>query len=113
MGRLVFEKRRVHNITMILLQTFQELGRFLKMKTTLEEVEHFFLESVRETVKYREENDVTRNDFMDLLIKIKNGKKLNESDNETLSGLSLNEVAAQVHTTKINLSQHNYIQSLS
>lgn len=64
------------------------------MKTTLDEVENFFVECVRKTVRYREENDVTRKDFMDLLIKIKNGKKLSDSDGETLSGLSMNEVTA-------------------
>lgn len=96
MGRLVFEKRRHNNVIAILIQTFQELARFLKMKNTLDEVEKFFIQSVRETVQYREKNDVKRNDFMDLLIKIKNGKKLNDNDNEILSGLSINEIAAQV-----------------
>ncbi|KAJ6623032.1 Cytochrome P450 6a9, partial [Pseudolycoriella hygida] len=95
MGRLVFEKRRHNMVVFTLLQTFRELGRFFKMKTTLEEVEKFFIESVQQTVEYREKNDVTRNDFMDLLIKIKNGEKLQKSDRETLSGLSLNEMAAQ------------------
>lgn len=95
MGRLVFEKSRHNQIITILLQSFRELGRLLKMKTTLEEVEQFFIGSVRETVEYREKNNVTRNDFMDLLLKIRNGKKLNESDTETLSGLSINELAAQ------------------
>lgn len=96
MGRLVFERKRHKNSIMIFMQIFQKLSRFLKLKLTLQEVEDFFIESVRETVRYREENDVTRNDFMDLLIKIKNGKSLNDSDGETLSGLSLNEMAAHI-----------------
>ncbi|XP_037028113.1 probable cytochrome P450 6a20 [Bradysia coprophila] len=95
MGRRVFEKSRNSRITNILMQTFQELSRFLKMRSTLEEVERFFINSVRETVRYREENDVTRNDFMDLMIRIKNGKKLNENDSDSAIGLSINEVAAQ------------------
>lgn len=81
------------------MQTFQDLARFLKMKNTLDEVEKFFIQSVRETVQYREKNDMKRNDFMDLLIKIKNGKKLNDGDSEILSGLSINEIAAQVNCT--------------
>mgnify|MGYP002652330217 CR=1 FL=1 len=68
----------------------------MKLRNTLEEVERFFIESVRETVRYREENDVTRNDFMDLMIRIKNGEKLNENDSDCAVGLSINEVAAQV-----------------
>ena len=38
---------------------------------------------VEETVNYRERNNITRNDFMQLLIQIKNKVKL-EEDNETL-----------------------------
>jgi len=38
---------------------------------------------VEETVNYRERNNITRNDFMHLLIQIKNKVKL-EEDNESL-----------------------------
>ena len=38
---------------------------------------------VEETVNYRERNNITRNDFMHLLIQIKNKVKLDE-DNESL-----------------------------
>jgi tRNA(Phe) wybutosine-synthesizing methylase Tyw3 len=38
---------------------------------------------VEETVNYRERNNITRNDFMHLLIQIKNKVKL-EEDNEGL-----------------------------
>lgn len=48
----------------------------------------FFLRIVYETVEYRETNHITRNDFMDILIKLKNYK--NSAD-----GLTLNEIAAQ------------------
>jgi cytochrome P450 family 6 len=38
---------------------------------------------VEDTVNYREKNNITRNDFMQLLIQIKNKVKL-EDDNESL-----------------------------
>jgi len=38
---------------------------------------------VEETVNYRERNNITRNDFMHLLIQIKNKVKL-EEDNDSL-----------------------------
>ena len=38
---------------------------------------------VEETVNYRERNNITRNDFMQLLIQIKNKVKL-EEDNDSL-----------------------------
>jgi cytochrome P450 family 6 len=63
---------------------------------------------VEETVNYRERNNITRNDFMHLLIQIKNKVKL-EEDNDRLEqndhgtleknsseeGLSMNSLAAQ------------------
>ncbi|KAG4065109.1 hypothetical protein HA402_007506, partial [Bradysia odoriphaga] len=95
MGRMVFENHFNGRIITIFMQTFQELSRFLRLRVTSEEVERFFIGSVRETVRYREENNVTRNDFMDLIIRIKNGEKLNENDSDSIGGLSMNEVAAQ------------------
>jgi cytochrome P450 family 6 len=37
-----------------------------------DDVEKFFVDLVRETIDYREKNNVNRNDFMQLLIKLKN-----------------------------------------
>lgn len=84
--RLVIEKSRNGRLITLLLQTFRNFSRFLRIKITLDEVEKFFLRIVNETGNYREEKSVSFNDFMDLLIKIKNGKNLNE--------LSINELAA-------------------
>lgn len=96
MGRLVFEKRRNGRIVGIIAQTFHNFARSLGIKLTLEEVETFFMGIVYETVQYREANNVSRNDFMDLLIKLKNSKKLSDTDNETVDGISMKELAAQV-----------------
>lgn len=104
MGRLVFEKRRNGRIISIIMQSFHNFARFLGIKTTLEEVETFFMGIVYETVQYREKNNISRNDFMDLLIKIRNSKKLNENDHETvMGGLSMEELAAQVFYCNIQL----------
>lgn len=97
MGRLAFEKRRNNRIVSLIMQTFHNFARFMGIKTTLDEVERFFMAIVYETVQYREANNVSRNDFMDLLIKLKNSKKLTETnDSETTGGISMNELAAQV-----------------
>lgn len=79
------------------MQTFHTFARYWGIKTTLEEVEKFFIGIVHETVQYREANNVSRNDFMELLIKIKNSKKPNENDAESMGGgLTMEELAAQV-----------------
>lgn len=46
---------------------------------------------VTETVEFREKNNIDRNDFMDLLIKLKN----KGTDEAGLGALTLNEIAAQ------------------
>ena len=46
-------------------------------------ISKYFLSVFEETVNYRERNNITRNDFMQLLIQIKNKVKLDE-DNESL-----------------------------
>lgn len=79
------------------MQSFHNFARCLGIKTTLKEVETFFMGIVRETVQYRETNNVSRNDFMDLLIKIKNSKKVNDTDSESMEGgITMEELAAQV-----------------
>lgn len=51
------------------------------------EVSQFFLGVVKETMDYREEGNITRNDFMQLLIQLKNKGKLDDADD----GLTGNE----------------------
>lgn len=96
MGRLVFEKKRNNLFKVLLIHTSHKLARFFGIKSTLAEVEKFFLGIVRETVEYRESNNISRNDFMDLLIRIKNGQKSNKNDTENM-GFTLTELAAQAY----------------
>lgn len=58
----------------------------------------FFLNAIKETMDYREQNNVRRNDFMDLLIQLKNKGKLEDvdgiqsevsEDGEKIEGISL------------------------
>lgn len=90
MGRDVFAKPR-HNIIFNLLKVnFKSISRFLGLKVLTDEVSEFFMRIVKDTVEYREKNNIQRNDFMDLLIKIKNEEKDEKSGN-----ITLNEIAAQ------------------
>ncbi|XP_044728026.1 cytochrome P450 6k1-like [Chrysoperla carnea] len=64
-----------------------ELLRLIPMRQQSKESEVFFLKTIDETVKYREENNKTRNDFMQLLINMKN------QENE----ITMRELAAQAY----------------
>lgn len=70
------------------LTTFRNLAKKLHFKNISTEISNFYMSAVRETVEHRENNpDVVRNDFMNLLIEMKNSKGENS--------LTFNQIAAQ------------------
>ncbi|KFB39403.1 hypothetical protein ZHAS_00006840 [Anopheles sinensis] len=94
MGRRVFEVPRGRILKFFFMATFKDFSRRIHIKGTSEEVSEFFFKVVRETIEYREKNNIQRNDFMNLLMQLKNGGQLDESG-EAVGTLSLNEVVAQ------------------
>lgn len=64
---------------------FPKLCKNLRVVFNKPDVTDFFLSVIRNTIKYREENNVTRKDFLQLLLDLK--------DDET-ENLSFNEIAA-------------------
>lgn len=92
MGKQIFNKPKISIIQRLLMMPFRNAMRPLLSLFGINlhhnEVTDFFMNVVKETVEYREENHVNRNDFMDLLIALKN------SNNEAKQ-LTVNEIAAQ------------------
>ncbi|KAH8277878.1 hypothetical protein KR018_009443, partial [Drosophila ironensis] len=86
MGRKAVTENRHGTLGMAFIHSFPNWARRLHMKITLEEVEQFFLRIVRETVAFREQNKICRNDFMDQLIDLKNSP---------VTSLTIEEMAAQ------------------
>lgn len=68
-------------------------------------VEKFFMDIVKNTVEYREKNNIHRNDFMHLLLQLKNQGRLCDNENfviknkesqvDTEQRLTMNELTAQ------------------
>lgn len=94
-GKKVFENTPLRMLKIIFLLNFQKIGNFLGMRFTADGVTDFFMGLLRETVKYREDNNVHRNDFLSLVMQIKNQGRL-EGEKEDLGKISFNEMAAQV-----------------
>jgi cytochrome P450 family 6 len=103
-----FGKRVFEIDTMMKLKTALQLVvphnvlRAFKLKITKPDVEKFFMKLVRDTVAYREQNNIYRKDFMHLLIQLKNRGAVSEDDkilsedNKTAEkALTMNELAAQ------------------
>lgn len=93
MGKKVFAKSRNSLIVRLLAANFKSLAQKLHIKNVHDDVAKFFMDIVQETVEYREQNNINRNDFMDLLIGLKNMNKLSETESSKL--LSMNEITAQ------------------
>lgn len=85
MGTKSFDNMNI--VKRIIMSRNRSLARKLHLKVIPDEISDFYTTVVRDTINYREQNDVVRNDFMNLLIELKNSK----ADN----ALTLNQVAAQ------------------
>jgi cytochrome P450 family 6 len=77
-GRKVFESSIRSSIFNILNTLLPSSISTLKLKVIDPKVSKYFRNMVQETVEQRETNNITRNDFMQLLIQLKNGGKVEE-----------------------------------
>lgn len=93
-GRKIFDASKLQMIKFVFITSFPKLGHLFNVKFFDAEVSEFFLSLVRRTVEYREKNSVKRDDFMSLLLQIKNTGKLDGETTE-LGGLTFEELAAQ------------------
>ncbi|RZC37404.1 p450 domain containing protein, partial [Asbolus verrucosus] len=95
-GKKIFAPTGQMRLTRNLASNFPQLARILNVTTTPKDVADFYMKVVKDTVNYREKNNYSRNDFIQLLIDMKNNKFVDE-DNEKIEdgGLTMNEVAAQ------------------
>lgn len=101
-GIKTFEPTLISVIKDFLFMIFPfEFLKLLRIKPNKSDVINFFMNVVKDTVRYRETNDVYRKDFMHLLLQLKNRGKL-VGDGKILGkkegpvDLTENELAAQV-----------------
>lgn len=87
MGKKIFKQDSNIQQKVFLMTSFPKLALKLRMRFIPEDVSDFFLKTIKETVDYRHNNNIERNDVMDLLIKIKN--------KEGSEGITFEELAAQ------------------
>ncbi|CAD7079484.1 unnamed protein product [Hermetia illucens] len=94
-GKKIFEDPPLGPALLLLAIQYPDLARKLHVRQMRKEVSDFFLNTVRETIDYREKNNVKRNDFMNFLIQLKNGESIDDESASQTSKLTLEEVAAQ------------------
>lgn len=94
MGSKVFEQQRNNFLKQIIAITYPDFARKLGIKTIREDVTEFFMKIVKDVVEYREKNNIKRNDFMDLLLKMKENGTLQDEANHS-GMMTIEEIAAQ------------------
>lgn len=91
MGRRAMDKPKYNQRQSVLLNDVKHFARFIGIKSMREDVTAFFLDIVKSTIEHRETNNIHRNDFMDLLIKL----KTEDNESDATKGLTVNQIAAQ------------------
>jgi cytochrome P450 family 6 len=102
-GKKVFEIGFTDRIKLLLLFVVPHpILRVFKYKFNKSDVERFFMKAIRDTVEYREKNNLYRKDFMHLLLQLKNrgtvtdDEKIKDDNGKTGEhSLTMNELAAQ------------------
>jgi len=79
-GRKFFAPSFRNAITAFFSQVYPSVLRVLRLAPVDPKVSKYFRSMVEETVNYRERNNITRNDFMQLLIQIKNKVNLDKEN---------------------------------
>lgn len=78
MGRKIFEPSTLENIVGLLDFFIPNVFTRLKAKVLGSEMQDFFLKIVEDTVKYREDNNIVRNDFLQLLIELMHSSSIKD-----------------------------------
>ncbi|XP_023719043.1 probable cytochrome P450 6a14 isoform X2 [Cryptotermes secundus] len=103
-GRKIFETNMKTGVRDLAMFVAPALASIIKIPFVPRDVTQYFKKMVKETVEYRENNSVKRNDFIQLLIQMKKegtvymNKKLDDTlkaDSLNDAGLTMNEIAAQ------------------
>jgi cytochrome P450 family 6 len=80
MGRRVFETSVISAEIRMLQSAYPSAMKIFPIKIIPEEVNKHVIRTVKEVMDYREKNNVSRNDFMQLLIELKNKGRVHDDE---------------------------------
>nr|AAK32960.1 cytochrome P450 [Anopheles gambiae] len=96
MGRKVFQLSPYRALKIFLSAQFPKIARTLRVKLTQPDVAEFFMGAVKDTVEFRQINNVQRNDFMMLLMKmLKEQMEQDGTAGDLKDRITIEDVAAQ------------------
>lgn len=82
-------------IRILLMVAFPDFAKFLNMSQFGRDAEKFFYNVIGGSMKYREDNDVKRNDFLNMLIELKNKGAIDGEISSDMRKLTLDQCVAQ------------------
>ena len=109
----IFQPKRHELIAYMAAYAYPQIADYIPWVSTPKEVQHYFKEIIQETVRYREENNVQRNDFLQILIQMKdNGCLVDDDSGEIIGNITTDEMIAQAflffffgfHTSRVTLT---------
>lgn len=80
-------------IMYLLANAYQDKARQINLQITPKRIQDFFLKVIDDAVKYREENNIRRNDYFDMLLQLKNTGKL-EGDATSVGKISYTDLTS-------------------
>lgn len=99
MGKRAFDQTFTDLLRIIVIRCTPKLAKILGLGVFCSYVTEFFRRVVKETIEYREKNNVHRDDFLQILINLKNTNKNNGNTGETEKSetdrLTVDEAASQ------------------
>lgn len=94
-GRRALLDSRHGNLVSGLMRSYPNLARRLGLCRNTAQIQEFYQRIVKETVTLREKENIKRNDFMDMLIGLKNQRNMTLENGEVVKGLTMDEIVAQ------------------
>lgn len=104
----IFMPSRAQTLRFSFRQMYPRLSKLLGITTFPKEVNEYFLNVIKSTIQLREKENINRNDFVQLLINLKQQEQTNQP---SIPGLEINEDDAlinQIDSTSIDFQKlHN------
>lgn len=79
-GTKIFERSLKRTFTNIVFALSQKIYALLKLHLVDYEACEYFTNLVKDTIEYREKNCITRNDFVDILVRLKNNLSIDDTE---------------------------------
>ncbi|XP_054285819.1 cytochrome P450 6a8-like [Macrosteles quadrilineatus] len=105
-GVKIFHLSFARQIRRILFAVFPTIMKLSSIRLVSKDLTEFFTRVVRDTLEYREKNNVTRNDFLNLLIQVGQNKN---SEKEEVNGNSENKAKVNTAFTVEEIAAQSFV----